>query len=73
MTTNGRRSLILCTSAIVYVCLYIGYRTTHTEVWQRDGRPYVIFGSRVAYYAFRPISYVDGAATGIGFHIGPHE
>jgi hypothetical protein len=73
MTSTRRRLAGLLAGFVLYVCLYAGYRSAHTEVWQRDGRRYVIFGSRLSYYAFRPIAYLDGAVTGIGFHIGPHE
>jgi hypothetical protein len=45
-------------------------------VWERDKRAYVIFpegyGSAL-YYLWRPLSYVDGALTTMGFHIGPHR
>jgi hypothetical protein len=57
----------------VYTGSYVAYRATHTEVWQKDGRPYVIYSSRFSYYLFRPISYIDHALTGMGSHIGPHQ
>ena len=47
--------------------------SSHTEIWSRNNQAYVIFGSRFSYYAFRPIAYMDGIVTGIGFHIGPHQ
>ena len=58
---------------IFYIGSYIWYRTVHTEIWSRNGQAYVIFGSGFSYYAFRPVAYVDGIVTGIGFHIGPHQ
>lgn len=56
-----------------YVVGYLGYRQTHLERWERDGRDYVIFGSNAPYYLFRPLSHIDRFATGVGTHIGPHR
>lgn len=62
---------------IVFIVLYsISYgwvRTTHSEVWERDTNSYVIFPSAAVYYIFRPATYIDGAMTGMRFHIGPHR
>jgi hypothetical protein len=60
---------------LTYVGAYAIYRQTHIEVWEKDGKPYVIFprDSVVAYYLFRPLTYADGAITGMGFHVGPHQ
>ncbi len=62
---------------IVFILLYaVGYgwvRKTHSEVWERDNNTYVIFPSTVVYYIFRPATYIDGAVTGMRFHIGPHR
>ena len=71
----GLRRFLLPGAAlsIAYVVGYLGYRQTHLERWDRDGREYVIFGSRANYYAFRPLRYLDRAATGVGTHIGPHR
>ena len=65
--------LVLAGLVIFYIGSYILYRTSHTEIWNRNNQAYVIFGSRFSYYAFRPIAYVDGIVTGISFHIGPHQ
>ena len=74
MPLSRRRVLIaVALAALVYLTAYVAYRATHVQVWERDNHPYVIFGSRVSYYAFRPITYLDAAITGIGFHIGPHQ
>jgi hypothetical protein len=74
MTPRKRQVLTsLGIAAVLYLGTYIWYRNAHTEVWARDGHPYVIFGSRLPYYLYRPLSYVDGAITGMGFHIGPHQ
>jgi hypothetical protein len=58
-----------------YTLSYIGWRAAHTEIWEKDGKPYVIFpADRIfLYYFFRPLSYIDSRLTGIGFHIGQHE
>lgn len=56
-----------------YLGGYIAYRQTHVEVWANDAKPYVIFDSMAAYYAFRPLSRLDEALTGTGAHIGPHR
>jgi len=60
---------------LVYTAAYISFRLTHTQVWERDGKPYVIFpkDAPMVYYVFRPLSYVDAALTGMQFHIGPHR
>jgi hypothetical protein len=59
----------------LYVASYLGVRAANVELWARDGRPYVIIplSSRWLYYFYRPIMYLDGAITGMGFHIGPHR
>jgi hypothetical protein len=60
---------------LVYVAAYISFRLTHTQVWERDGKPYVIFpkDAPIVYYVFRPLSYLDGTLTGMQFHLGPHR
>ena len=43
---------------------------------ERDRQVYVMFPEgpgRLLYYLWRPLTYVDGAATGMRFHIGPHR
>ncbi len=56
-----------------YLSAYVAYRQTHVEVWANDGKPYVIFDSMAAYYAFRPLSRIDDRLTGTGAPIGPHR
>lgn len=58
----------------VYAISYMAFRSTHTEVWEKDDKAYVIFPKEypVLYYFFRPMMYVDQSLTGIRFHIGPH-
>jgi len=60
---------------VVYLFGYLVLRTNNAEVWDKDGQAYVIFpeSSKALYYAFRPLTYVDGALTGMRFHIGPHH
>lgn len=60
---------------LLYFSSYIWIRQTRTEIWERDGNAYVIFPDDkiYLYYFYRPLSYVDGAATGMRFHIGQHR
>lgn len=60
---------------VVYAGSYLLLRHTHIETWDRDGHAYVIIpvAWRVLYYLYRPMMYLDGAATGMRFHIGPHR
>lgn len=64
--------LVIIGISVLYLGTYIWYRNSHTEIWSDNGQRYVIFGSEVSYFAFRPIAYVDGMVTGIRFHFGPH-
>jgi hypothetical protein len=67
---------ILAAALVLYVSAYLIFRQTNIEVWQRDNQAYVIFPTGVGgtlYYLWRPLSYVDGALTGMRFHIGPHR
>ena len=68
-----RRALTIL--LLVYLLAYITFRTLTSEIWQRDGKTYVIFPTEsvVIYYVFRPISYLDGMITGMRFHNGPHQ
>ena len=60
-----------------YLIGYLAFRGMHTEMVEADesSSAYVIFPKDNAwlYDFFRPMTYVDGAVTGIQFHIGPHE
>ena len=60
---------------VVYIASYVCFRATHVEVWEKNGKLYVIFPKDyvVVYYLFRPLTYLDGALTGMGFHIGQHQ
>lgn len=66
---------VIASLALLFVASYCWFRATHTERWEEDGRVYVVFpeGKPVIYYTYRPLSYLDGAVTGIRFHIGPHR
>jgi hypothetical protein len=58
----------------VYIATYIWLRTSRVERWNRDGHNYVMFPqSRLVYYVYRPLTYVDAHLTGMRFHIGPHH
>lgn len=59
--------------AALYVVSYVVLRTVRTEVWARDGNRYVLFPNAAVYYVYRPLELVDGALTGMRFHIGPHR
>jgi hypothetical protein len=72
----SRATTTLAAVLLIYTGSYLVFRQSHIEVWDRDKQAYVIFpvgpGSAL-YYAWRPLSYVDGAMTGMRFHIGPHR
>lgn len=58
----------------LYFLGYIWLRQTHIEIWEKDGKPYVIFPeNKILYYFFRPLSFIDNKITGIDFHIGQHR
>ena len=58
----------------IYVSSYILLCQTHQEIWERDGKNYVIFPEdKIFYYLYRPLSIIDEKATGIKFHIGQHR
>jgi hypothetical protein len=69
----SRRAILAVAVLVVYLAGYLAFRETHIEVWERDQRAYVIFPCSALYYLWRPLSYVDGALTGMQFHIGPHQ
>lgn len=59
----------------LYLAGYATLRIANAETWEHDGRTYVIFPeSPIAlYYIYRPVAVLDGALTGMRFHIGPHR
>jgi len=73
-TRHVRLRTVVLLLAGVYLLGYAWLRATSTEVWERDGRPYVIFpaGALPIYFVYRPLSYLDRALTGTGAHVGPH-
>ncbi len=66
---------VLAILMILYLGSYAFFRTANAEIWERDGQTYVIFpqDQPVFYYAYRPLTYIDAALTGMRFHIGPHR
>ena len=72
----GRAVRIAAVALLLYVGAYVAFRQSHTEVWERDKRAYVLFPEsygRPLYYAWRPLAYLDAALTGMQHHIGPHR
>jgi hypothetical protein len=72
----SRTTLLVSVLILLYVGGYIAFRQSNAEVWDRDRQTYVIFpqgGASALYYLWRPLTYVDGAMTGMRFHIGPHR
>lgn len=59
----------------MYFSTYFLIRLTRAEIWEKDGNAYVIYPEDKVYlyYLHRPLSYVDGAITGMKFHIGRHK
>ncbi|MBX7223148.1 MAG: hypothetical protein K1Y36_24590 [Blastocatellia bacterium] len=66
--------LAVVIAGVLYLAGYLVFRVTHIEVWDKNQRAYVIFPTNQVflYYFFRPMTYLDGAVTGMRFHIGPH-
>jgi len=59
---------------IIYCLGYIFLRQTRQEIWERDGKTYVIFPEdKILYYLYRSLSMIDEKITGIRFHIGQHR
>ncbi len=67
--------ILIILAVLIYFLSYVWMRRTHAEVWEKDGNTYVIFPVEkiYLYYFYRPLTYVDGAVTGMRFHIGQHE
>jgi hypothetical protein len=58
----------------IYVPGYFLLRQIQQEIWERDGKTYVIFPEdKILYYLYRPLSVIDEKVTGIKFHIGQHR
>jgi hypothetical protein len=68
---STHRWLTPAIALLAYVGSYAWYSASHLRA--KDGKTYVIFDSSIAYYLFRPITYVDGAISGMRFHIDPHR
>jgi hypothetical protein len=72
----SRAALFVLLLVLLHVGSYVGFRQSHAEIWDRDKQTYVIFpqgAASVLYYLWRPLTYIDGAVTGMRFHIGPHR
>lgn len=67
--------ILIAVVLTLYLLSYIVFRQTNSQVWENDGREYVIFPTSKVYlyYVYRPLSYVDGNLTGMQFHIGEHH
>jgi hypothetical protein len=76
-TLKAKRVIIISAliAVLFYGLSYVWFRQTRTEIWKTDGNAYVIFPDDKVYlyYFYRPLSYVDGAITGMRFHIGQHR
>jgi hypothetical protein len=72
----GRLGNLVLLVLAIYLGSYVAFRQTNQEVWPKDNQTYVIFPAgavgHALYYVWRPLSYADGALTGMRFHIGPH-
>jgi hypothetical protein len=63
-----RFSVIVLLVAAVYIGTYICLRTSHVDRWDRDVHNYVILPeSRLIYYVYRPLTYIDAHLTGMRF------
>lgn len=69
-----RRTLLALPAVYALGC--VAFHQTHIEVWAKDQKAYVIFPQgtvdQVLYYGWRPLCLLDGVATGMRLHIGPH-
>ena len=68
-------AISLIFALIAYTASYAHLRGQYVQRWKKDGHDYVIFpeSAMILYYFYRPAAIVDGALTGMRFHIGPHE
>ncbi len=67
--------LIATGIVVLYIVSYAWFRSGHQEPQTGTDTVYVVFPERSlwVYYLYRPLSYIDGAVTGMRFHIGPHR
>ena len=72
-----KRKVLIALLIIVaaYVLSYVWLRQSRIEVWEKDNQAYVIFPADniYVYYLYRPLTLIDGAITGMRFHIGQHR
>jgi hypothetical protein len=60
------------THCALFVGSYAVFRQTNTVFWQRDKQTCVIFPASLPalYFFWRPLTFLDSAATGMLIHIG---
>jgi hypothetical protein len=71
-----KRKIIFTITFIIfaYILSYAFVRQTYSEVWERDGKTYILMPeNRVLYYLYRPLSITDKYVTGTNTHIGKHK
>lgn len=66
--------LLAASAVLAYALSYVQFRQSHMERREADGHQYVIYpvAHPLIYRIHRPLMYLDGAVTGMRFHIGPH-
>ena len=76
MEKEMKKKILIVAFIIIdlYLFSYVFVRQTHMEIREKDKMEYVIFPeNKILYYIYRPLSIIDGAITGMRFHIGPHQ
>jgi len=73
MKKNSKLILFCVIALALYLGSYTVFRTSNTEVWEKDNEEYVIFQNKAVYYLYRPLSLIDARMTEMKFHIGPHQ
>jgi hypothetical protein len=70
-----RTAMLLILAVFAYGGSYLLFRTTHLSRTAEVGEFEIIVpqGQLAFYYIFRPLVYLDVAATGVRCHIGPHQ
>ena len=76
MTMPRRTLLLLIIAVLAYLGGYVVFRQTQTVTWIRDQQKYVIYPSnapgKALYVFWRPLSWIDQAATGRQSRVGNH-
>ena len=72
-----RKSTIISITILIflYVLTYGLFRQSNIEIWEKDGKEYVIYPSDkiYIYYLYRPLSVIVNKLTGMNSHIGQHR